>query len=330
MARKNLVNQSVADNKETFKRFRDFLCKRNGSYDYSVLGIGWTLHDSAYAVDQHTISANDYFVAYSAGEDGNQDLYIKVVWQDATYIYIYAFLYWNNSTHAGVQSYGSNSMLEITSPTNMWVYGSMDDWALLEKAGSTYAGAHGGHCTNSPIAQAYAVAPSAISSGSNVVVAFSSVPTEWSVGKYLFVRDTANIQRVKITAISGLNVTFDSFSTAFLAGSKFCAEITYFLTTSNSWRSGYYLLIDHSGTKSTSKTWAASGDCDRPTNDPLTGKIGSRKAYVGDTSHVIGPFNDYRVAPPGLTAESLWTVDGVESWRYFYIGSYGTLLREVV
>jgi hypothetical protein len=329
MAYKNLVNQAVADAPEVFKRFRDFVCKRNGSYDYSVLGIGWTLHDAVYAVNETTITAGDYYVIKSVGEDGNQDLYFKVVYQSAGYIVIYGYLFWNNATHAGVLSYGSLNQWTITSPTAMWFYGDLDAITFFYKSGTAYYGGNLGYCPESPIAPAFAVSAAAITSGTNKVVSFSSVPAQWGVGKYLFVRDTADIQRVQITDINGLNVTFANFAVSVLAGGKFCAEMSYYLTTGSSWRTTYYLLMDHDGSKAISKSFPETGEVTGPKVDALTGNPGSRKGYLVSGTSFTGPFKNYRICSNLGTPETLFT-DGVDGWRFFLFGgTYPTLLREV-
>ena len=67
MAYANLIKQPCNNVAEIFKHCRDFVCRRNGSYDYSTSGIGWSLVDSSYATDEHNPASGDWFVVYSAG-----------------------------------------------------------------------------------------------------------------------------------------------------------------------------------------------------------------------------------------------------------------------
>jgi len=116
--RANLIGLACADKAEAFKRIRDWICKRNGTYDYSVDGLGgWVLHDAVYATDEDTIANNDYFVIRSPGESGDEDLYFQFTYL-ANYIKIVGYLSWNNSAHTGEIAYNSNSIAENITTTS--------------------------------------------------------------------------------------------------------------------------------------------------------------------------------------------------------------------
>ena len=100
MAYANLLEQACTDKEEVFQRLRDFICKRNGTYDYSSTGIGWTLHDAVYATDEDNCASGDYFVIYSAGEGTKEDMYFLVTWA-TNYINFVAYQSWDNSAHSG-------------------------------------------------------------------------------------------------------------------------------------------------------------------------------------------------------------------------------------
>jgi len=328
MAYANLVKQTVAEQTEMFKRLRDFICKRNGSYDYSTTGIGWTLHDAVYAVNQDTLTVGDYIVLYSPGEDGLQSLYFKVTYTGTGQIDTIGYLYWNNSTHAGTQGYG-NCHFYTTAATSseLWVYGNLDYIFLFNRYGTTYNIAHFGWCPGSPYDQNITSAPSSIASGSSRVVSFTSVPASWIVVKYLFVRDTTNIERVLITNISGNDVTFSSFVASYAAGAKFSLMITYALK-------GYggvgsvEVLIGQDGTKGATinKYSVLSNYPTTPINDtyPVI------PIYYIDYYTTIGPLpNVYLMSPiTGIAQESAHT-DVVNSWRYFGVSSFPVVVREV-
>jgi len=218
MAYANLLSLSLSNPTETFQRFRDFMCSRG---IYAATGVGWTYHDSSYAISETSISINDYFVMYSAGEDGSRDLYFKVSYVSG-YIAILGYLYWNNSTHAGVYSYGLANHWANTLATNniLWIYADLDSFLGISKYGTTYNSGRGGWMPDSTIDQTVTVCPNSISSGSSVTVTFTSVPSSWIIGTQLFVRDNANIEKVVVSNISGSNVTFTSFVSSYSSGSK--------------------------------------------------------------------------------------------------------------
>ncbi len=328
MAYANLIAVSCNNPIETFMRFRDFMCKRNGTYDYSTTGVGWTYHDSSYAINESTISVNDYFVMYSAGEDGLRDMYYKVQYVSGA-INIYGYLYWNNTTHAGTQQFGINNTWTNTLATNnvMWVYADLDAFIGISKYGTTYYSGMGGWMPDSPISSAITVAPGAITAGSNVVVNFTSIPGTWAVGTKLFVRDTANIERVTISAINGTSVTFSSFAASYAAGCKFQLEMTNYVGGGNA-AGNYYLLIDHAGTKNTIIAPDYIGVAYPSTGDGLSGNYVAKKIYLSSAANWMGPLkNQYQTV--SLTSESTHT-DGPTNYRFFNIySSRFALVKEV-
>lgn len=221
MAYANLISQACTNNAEVFKRARDFLCKRNGSYDYSSTGIGWTLHDAVYATDQDSVAFGDYFVAYSPGEDGDQDLYIKITYASG-YINVHSYLYWNNSTHAGVTAAttASNWTNTNSAAATIWVYGDLDGVVFISKYSSTYYAVIAGHCPESSFATGVATSSGAVSSGSNVVVTVDVVPSGFTSGRKIYIRDNANIEIVTISSISGSDITLSSVAASYSSGCK--------------------------------------------------------------------------------------------------------------
>jgi len=256
VAYKNLVGLQTANRAEVFKRFRDFVCKRNGSYDYSVDGIGWTLHDAVYAVDQDTINTNDYFVIYSPGESGDEDLYFKCTYV-ANYIQIIGFLYWNNTTHAGVQQYNSspnNFSIADTDVPVLWIYGDLDAIFAISRKTATddiFNPVVFGMTTNTLYSQEVFTCAGALSSGADRVIDIGTVPADWQVGHNVFIRDTANIARITITARTASTITA-TLATNYLAGAKLSADLGYFCISGNSFNYQNKFLIDHYGNKNSS------------------------------------------------------------------------------
>jgi hypothetical protein len=334
MAYKNLVAQGTLINpKETFRHFRDFMCSRNGIADYSSSGIGWTYHDSSYAVSESSISINDYFVMFSAGEDGLRSLYFKVQYVSG-YFTILGYLYWNNSTHAGVKSFGAANSWNNTLDTNniLWVYGDLDGFVGITKYGvSTYYGIRGGWCPDSRYSTAITTSASSISAGSSRTVTFTSVPAGWAIGTYLFVSDTVNIERVIISNISGNDVTFTTFVASYLAGCKFQLERTeYFAHIDMGYSIWTFMLMDHSGTQN------GSGGPDIITmgiflGDGLDGTYPIRNIYIKNNTTYMGPIKNQFTASSSLTQESTHTIGSI-GYRFFYLvlnTSYYFLVKEV-
>ena len=305
------------------------MCKRvssNGSYDYQLTGIGWTMIDSFYATNEYTVAVNDYFVMYSEGEDGSRKMYFRVKLV-SNYIEIMGFLHWDATTHTGTQPHGiANSSWYQPVATNniLWVYGDLDQVSGISKYGTTYYLMLYGWLPESKFDQTITVCPGSITAGSNRVVSFTAVPAAWQVGTILFVSDNVNIERVTITAISGNNVTFAAFVAAYSAGSLFTGERTEYAATGQS--SSVDFLIAHNG----AKDFACSleSNLENPTSgDALTGLFPQKRMYFVNTTMRAGPLKNI-LGTVTFTSETTHTV-GATGYRYFSSGSRHLLFKEV-
>lgn len=336
MAYRNLIAVSTANRAEVFKRFRDFVCRRNGSYDYSTTGIGWTLHDAVYAVDQNTISTNDYFVIYSPGESGNEDLYFKVSYIANT-ILIVGFLYWNNSTHVGVQQYNVTNNWNIADAAVpiLWIYGDLDSIVGIARESSAsanfYSGTFGKAITvyNSETA----TCSGALSSGTDIVIDVGTVPSHWFVGQRLFIRDTVNIARITISAKTSSTITA-TLATSYLAGSKLSADLGYYVTGGSQLSSANYVLIAHDGTKSIGcGAWTHQGEAHSSLNPDAMNQEHMVQPYMSAaaTYGILGTLrNVYKRAFTGLTALSVYAdADGVSYRAFSLYGSAPIIVKEV-
>lgn len=235
MSYASLINVASASNQESFQRIRDFLGRRNGTYDYSASGIGWTLHDSSYAADEDTLTAGDWVVFTSPGENGRQALYVQFVFQ-ATYIKMQGWLYWNHSTHAGVQQIGtsSNTIFTPAGACTLWVLGDLDAFYVAVTNGSTnYLACCG--CIkpgDGMYDNTIAIAPGAVSTGTSLVVAVDVVPEAWVAGQKLYHWDRAGVSIVEIEAVGAGSVTLASVSSGRLAGSRLAGDLGVFCSTS--------------------------------------------------------------------------------------------------
>lgn len=259
MAYKNLVSQACVDKNEAFCRYRDYICKRNGTYDYSTTGIGWTLHDSSYATDEDNCAINDWYVIYSAGENGNEDIYLKVTWTNAG-LKIHGYLSWDASTHAGSArycGYGTYNMyfLEAAVP-NIWIYGDLDHLTLINKRGTgDYASVMVGKldAPYEDLPGDIVTCSHAIASGSDISITVSAAPANWKVGKDLFIRTTHNnamgtteIEKITIKTIAGNVITAD-MDEAFTTGAKLSDFVGYGVNNQANFYAGYNALINPNG-----------------------------------------------------------------------------------
>lgn len=251
MAYVNLIAVSCTNRADVFKRFRDFVCKRAGSYDYSLTGIGWTLHDAVYAVDESNLTDGDYIVVYSPGESGDDDMYFKVLYSSG-YIIITGYLYWDAASHTGVHEYNSTQNWTIADGQTpyLYIYGDLDQvLGISRETGSSanYNPVFFGRAQRMAYDSEVAVCAASLTSGSNRVIDVGTVPSHWLVGQNIYIRDTANIDIITISAKTASTITA-TLSRDYLAGAKLASDVGYFVS------SLYYFysvatIINHAGTK---------------------------------------------------------------------------------
>lgn len=335
----NLVNQSCVDYEEMFQRLRDFLCKRNGTYDYSGSGIGWTLYDAVYAVDENTLSDGDYFVAYSAGESASDDMYVKFMYEITTYWFMtMGYLSWDAVAHTGgpaVGSYDFGSQQRGSSP-RLWIYGDLDAIIVLSHDGTSYYGSYFGKYENLPYPDTKATSSSSVSSGTDVVITVDAVPSWWWVGQNIFIRDDDGGELITIKAISGLDITAD-VTTARAAGCKLQASWSFFVQQSNNLTElavGYASHIGDMGSGGArSETSAINTAVSSVTLEelnqasvtaPLMRYDSNPDEYYGTMKHLLGVNGSIGVAEDVL-------LDRVSGNQYRYFGNLGldVIVREV-
>jgi len=333
MAYANLIAEPFSSRYEAFKIFRDWMCKRN---TYATTGLGWTLHDSVYAIDESNITAGDYFVMYSAGESGTTDIYVKVeASSTANYNRITTHLYWNATTHAGVTSMTAVSnwyVADLTSGT-LYVYANMDSFLVGSYIGtSKYACLCG--ILNALYDQEVVVSASAVTAGSNVTVTLPSIPTSWAVDGRVVIRDNANIERLTINAISGLDVTFTTVVASYTAGCKLAQDYAVACANTNSLVGVYIVLFSHDGTKNDSFAASAAplspGTSGDP--DPLNGDfLGTVYPIKDATGGYMGYFDNILMcSTTGFTDLAVYS-DGTDDHRAFisYNAAVPLICKEV-
>lgn len=265
MSYANLVGQVCADKNEFFCRMRDFICKRNGTYDYSTTGIGWTLHDESYATDEDNCAINDWYVIYSPGEGGKDDLYFKVTWINV-YIKIEGYQSWDNSANAGsTNKYNAaNNFTSVeTGARSLWVYGDLDILVGINKVTSTnYRYATFGKLE--PVWEeqigTIATCSTTLTAGSDVSVVVDSAPANWEVGTPVFIRTTHNdamgtveIELAEIKTIVSNTITLD-LTNSYTTGSCISDYVGYFCSGNASFGGYSYFLIGDDGNLSVALT----------------------------------------------------------------------------
>lgn len=265
MAYANLVSVICGDKIEFFCRIRDFICKRNGTYDYSSTGIGCTLHDSSYATDEDNPIIDDWFVIKSDGEGGKDDLYFRFKWVSG-YIQIHGFQVWDNFAHSGVNQYytGSNFTVLDTGALTLFIYGDLDEVVVINKLSTTdYRACSFGKGDPGWADQSEEIATCStqLIAGTDVSISLDSVPSYWVPGREIYIRTTHNdnisnvyIEKTELKTVSSGSVTAD-LSNSYVAGSALSDFVGYFITGSNQWASTMYVLIGENGTIPETAGW---------------------------------------------------------------------------
>jgi len=332
MAYANLISQSCNNPIESFCRFRDFVCKRNATYDYSTTGIGWTLVDSDYTgASENVPGNNNWFVIYSDGEDGLRDLYYKFTLKNSGYIDVIGYLYWNSSTQTGTQLFGAIYNWTTTWSTNniLYIFGDLDAIFGITQFGTNYFTCHFGWMPDSPISQDIINYSSAITAGGSVELTFSSVPSEWAVNTKLFVWDNTNIELVNISAIDGNDVTFTNIASSYASGADFSMERTNFVQHGTS-MAYYALLISHSGTKNDASCIPVPTWLTNPTSgDGLTGLYPAQKTNILSATTLMGPFKNSFTTLNSFTNGSAHTIGSTDYTYFNLFSSRSTLIKTV-
>lgn len=298
MAYKNLVLEPCTSKAELFTKMRDFICARNATHDYSTTGVGWTLLDSSYAVDEDNPQLSDWFVIYSPGENGKEDLYCKFTWT-SNYLSLSGYLYWNSTTHAGVQLYGGAGTIYVVESTGSYilsVYADLDFVHIFEPFNYASGGQWGGFgkLTDSAYnSDEIAVSSSAVSAGTGVVITLDEVPTSWTVGQNLFIRDETAVKILEVTAISGLTITANVGS-SFSAGCKIQADLLYYCNNTISYLGGAMLTNRTTGAVTTTYSYPSGIlthiDPDGLNDDYLGAphQMGNAYQYFGTIPYLFG------------------------------------------
>ena len=335
MSYANLVNQASASNAETFQRIRDFVCKRNGTYDYSASGIGWTLHDSSYAVNEDTLTANDWVVFKSVGESGKHNLYFKLTYKSSA-MDLVGYLYWNNSTHAGVRATGTHSS-NINTPggaTTFWLYGDLDAVILSYTNGASRFLAMFGTIKDGEAFYDNTIATSvgSVSAGSNVVVTLDYVPVAVPAGAKVYLWDDSSCEICTVVSKDATTVTLATVGTSKAAGCRLAGDQCYFVNSQIN--AGYLASV------SNRTTGTAAGAPQHTLNaglfsvladvEILNSKRIAEPVAVGNANGVYGALPHLKTTNnSGATHGNTYTDTDGTAYRVLVASSDAYLIREV-
>lgn len=189
--------------------------------DFLVNTVGWTLHDENLSV------AQPWFIVKSVGESGAEDIYLRfLIATNSGQITVAAFQYWNATTHAGVNeggySYYTYIKVDDSAEFIYWLFGDKDHLFTVNRLVSTYYGQYCGLIKRF-WSSAIALTLESLTSGANKTVQVNDASV-LSANKFFIIRDNANIERVKITAIDTVSVpntvTIENLVRAYTADAK--------------------------------------------------------------------------------------------------------------
>jgi hypothetical protein len=336
---RNLTNIACSDKQEMVARIRDFICKRNGTYDYSTTGIGWALFDSFYAVDEDNMQLNDWFVMYSPGESGDLDLYMHCKWI-GTYLTIKIYQAWDPATNTGsTNKCGTTNnfnILETTDPSNpLWIYGDLDKIFMLLENLTTYGNGYiGGY-----VAPVYEVlkedvvtVAGAVSAGTNVSIDLGTIPANWIVGRDIYLRtthtndnSTVKLEKARIKSIVGTAIVVDLVN-AYTANFKVCDTIGIIGSNNTQAFAAMLCMISPDGDLSYAVTWAITTGLPLTTYDPesFSDFIGLYKLYWTTTKGALGVIEDIVFTPiqnAAFTHKDIIQEPDGTNWRCFKLYS---------
>lgn len=332
-----------------FPHVRDFLCARNATHDYSTTGIGWTIIDSYYAVDEDNITVGDWYVIYSSGEDGNQNLYCWIKFAGTSIWYCTGYNYWDSVTHTGTGYYGHNTYGMSTNSTNYFfiAFGDLNMFAFGVNIANlgVFNYAYGMGKGESPwnISGEHQVS-GALTAGSDVSIDMGD-SSHWlfDVDRYAFIRDEYNVvERFLIKTNNGVDTITADLVNSYAAGAYVQSSIDYisdrysttWFTTTNA-RTG--LMINGAGAAPGYAAWGAMFGVPTPDNDPAlfaNAYTASRWIYY-DTTNGTGTIMYFPLWMKRLSAkptalaweDTLIDTDGV-TWQLVQVGGVVLFLKE--
>ena len=204
----SLVSRSCNNLSEVFKTIRDFSAKRG---EFAATGIGWTIVDSSYVVDENTISAGDWVVLYSPSVSGWNDQYVRLRLPSLTRMYVEGWFYWNSTTHVGVTGVTSRYR-DVSTAANLWISGDMDCVYAAVTHGASFCDIFTFGCSPYNDGAVQPIDTPALTAGSSVAITLASVPEWVTAGRVVMVHDNANYEFPTVQAVTGTTITLQTLS----------------------------------------------------------------------------------------------------------------------
>lgn len=199
---------------------------------------GWTIYD-----DRMT-DASPYFVAYSAGESGKEDIYLQFLSNSTDRLPVKVMFGWNSATHAAVKIVddSNNSYISVKDSTTFlyWIFADLDRMVVVTRVGTSYY-IHYSGLIKRFWSDKVAISQGAANLGSNVRIQVDDASI-FTPGVYYLIKDGANIQRAQVTAVDTAStpdaITVASLTTGFASGSKIGEDPQPVMVSANTMAAG--------------------------------------------------------------------------------------------
>jgi hypothetical protein len=245
MAWKHLAHTSISTIGQGFAMVRDFLCARNATYNFAATGIGWTLIDSSYAVDENNPAVGDWFVIKSTGESGNEQLIFKFTLRTSAYINIHGFIYWDTISHTGVNGYGDSATNCLTIGTGTFyvsISGNLNYVYLSANATISWNSPYG-HSSFGKIIYFGDFGPVSITNGpltagSEVTIQVADATVPWlQIGRKVYVYDftTGALELTRVKSNNGVNQITAPLVNSYGATTKLRSMLPYLCPKALGW-----------------------------------------------------------------------------------------------
>lgn len=316
----SLLNRASSSMPDVFKIVRDFVCKRG---EFANTGIGWTLHDAVYAVDENNISLGDYVIFYSPSSSGVDHQYIYFEYDTTARFYAGGYNFWNKTNHTGTRNSVEYLNINNMPITAVWISGDIDQvFITVVTSSATYVSSLSfGYIKPKDNQSPFIQIPAAVTVGANKILTFTEIPSWFEVGRTIVFRDEANVSGAKISDINGNNVTFATLSYSFTASAVLKRELPIFCSASSALASAK-VMSDF-----TVNPWASlNRDVNPATVTPINTGVPARDIYLANAYTLFGPIANIKVVGNvAAFAQGSAHIIGADQYRYFG----GALIKEM-
>ena len=246
------------------------------------------------------------------------------------------YLYWNNSTHAGVRATGTHSS-NINTPAGantFWLYGDLDAVILSYTNGASRFLAVLGTIKDGEAFYDNTIATSvgSVSAGSNVVVTLDYVPVAVPAGAKVYLWDDASCEICTVVSKDATTVTLATVGTSKSAGCRLAGDQCYFVNSQVN--PGYLATIADrvNGTSVGASQYTLNAGLFSVLDDVeiLNSKRIAEPVAVGNITGVYGILPHLKkTSATGATHGDTYTDTDGTGYRILTTLSYAYLVREV-